>query len=192
MPGFPALHSLPMPSNHLLSRPLLLLPSIFLSIRVFSNELALRIGWSKYWSSSFSICPPSEYSGLISFRVDWFYLPAVQGTLKSLLQLHSWKVSILWLSALLYIHTNTYICIIYIYTHIFGHSCTYIWAFLVAQMVKNLPALWETQALSLNREDPLEKGMVTQFGLLAWRIPWTEEPSRLLSIESQSLTQLNN
>ena len=84
------------PSNHLiLCRPLLLLPSIFPSIRVFSNESALRIRWLKYWSFSFSISPSSEYSGLISFRMDWFDLLAIQGTLKSLLQHHSSKASIL-------------------------------------------------------------------------------------------------
>ena len=76
-----------MPSNHLiLCRPLLLLPSIFPSIRVFSSESALHIRWPKYWSFSFSSSPSSEYSGLISFRIDWFGLLAVQGTLKSLLQ----------------------------------------------------------------------------------------------------------
>ena len=88
-----------MPSNHLiLCRPLLLLPSIFPSIRVFSNELALCIRWPKYWSFSFNICASSEYSGLISFRIDWFDLLAVQGTLKSLLQHYSLKASILWCS----------------------------------------------------------------------------------------------
>ena len=81
-----------MPSNHLiLCRPLLLLPSIFSSIRVFSNESILRIRWPKYWSFSFNISPTNEYSGLISFRVDWLHLLAVQGTLKSLLQHHSSK-----------------------------------------------------------------------------------------------------
>ena len=89
-----------MPSNHLiLYCPLLLLPSIFPSIRVFSNELVLRIRWQKYWSFSFSISPFNEYSGLISFRMNWFHLLAVQGTLKSLLQHHSSKASILWHSA---------------------------------------------------------------------------------------------
>ena len=78
---------------------LLLLPSIFPSIRVFSNESSLCIGWPKYWSFSFSISPSREYSGLISFRIGWFDLPAAQGTLKSLLQHHSSKVSILWRSA---------------------------------------------------------------------------------------------
>ena len=81
-----------MPSNHLiLCRPLLLLPSIFPSIRVFSNESVLHIGWPKYWSFSFSISPSNEYSGLISFRMGWLDLLAVQGTLKSLLQHHSPK-----------------------------------------------------------------------------------------------------
>ena len=89
-----------MPSNHLiLCRPLLLLPSVFPSIRVFSNESALCIRWPKYWSFSFSISPSNEYSGLISFRIDWFELLAVQGTLKSLLQHHSSKASILRCSA---------------------------------------------------------------------------------------------
>ena len=87
------------PSNHLiLYCPFLLLPSIFPSIRVFSNESALCIGWSKYWSFSFSISPSNEYSGLISFRIYWFDLE-VQGTLKSLLQHHSSKASVLWHSA---------------------------------------------------------------------------------------------
>ena len=85
-----------MPSSHLvLCCPLLLLPSIFLSIRVFSNESVLHIRWPKYWSFSFSISPSNEYSGLISIRVDWLDLLAVQGTLKSLLQHHSSKASIL-------------------------------------------------------------------------------------------------
>ena len=89
-----------LPSNHLiLCRPLLLLPSIFPSIRVFSSESVLRIRWPKYWSLSFSISSSKEYSGLISFRMDWLDLLAVQGTLKSLLQLHSSKASILWCSA---------------------------------------------------------------------------------------------
>ena len=89
-----------MPSNHLiLCHPLILLPSIFPSIRVISNEPALRIRWPKYWSFSFSISPSNEHSGLISFRMDWLGLLAVQGTLKSLFQHHSSKASILWHSA---------------------------------------------------------------------------------------------
>ena len=85
--------------SHPLLLPLLLLPSIFPSIRVFSNELALRIRWPKYWSFSFSIIPSKEHPGLISFRMDWLDLLSVQGTLKSLLQHHSSKASILRLSA---------------------------------------------------------------------------------------------
>ena len=88
------------PSNHLiLCCPRLLLPSIFPSIIVFSNESVLCIRWPKYWSFSFSISPSNEYSGLVSFRMDWFDLPEVQGTLKSLLQHHSSKASILQCSA---------------------------------------------------------------------------------------------
>ena len=88
------------PSNHLiLCRPLLLLPSIFPSIRVFSNKSALHIRWPKYWSFSLNISPSNEHPGLISFRMDWLDLLAVQGTLKSLLQHHSSKTSILWRSA---------------------------------------------------------------------------------------------
>ena len=97
-----------MPSKHLiLCHPLLLLPSIFPNIRVFSNESALHIKWPKYWSFSFSISPSNEYSGLISFRIDWFDLLAVPGTLKSLLQHHSSKASILWHSAF-FVVQNTF------------------------------------------------------------------------------------
>ena len=86
-------------SSHLiLYRPLLLLPSVFRSIRLFSNESTLRMRWPKYWSFSFSIIPSKEHPGLISFRMDWLDLFVVQGTLKSLLQHHSSKASILWCS----------------------------------------------------------------------------------------------
>ena len=110
-PGFPVHHQLPeltqlmsiesvMPSNHLiLCRPLLLLPSVFPSIRIFSSGSVFRMGWPKYWSFSFNISPSSEHSGLISFRMDWLDLLAVQGTLKSLLQHHSSKASVLQYSA---------------------------------------------------------------------------------------------
>ena len=98
--SFLKLIELVIPSNRLiLCRRLLLLPSIFLSIRVFSNESVLHIRWPKYWSFSFRISPSNEYSVLISFRIDWFDLLAVQRTLKSLFQHHSSKASILWLSA---------------------------------------------------------------------------------------------
>ena len=121
MPGFPVLHHLPefaklmsieslMPSNHLiLCHCLLLLPSIFPSINVFPNESVLHMRWPKYWSFNFSISPSNEYSGLISFRIDWFDLLAVQGTLKSLLQHHSSKASILWCSAFIMVqHSHPY------------------------------------------------------------------------------------
>ena len=99
-PSKPMSIELVMPSNHvILCRPLLLLPSIFPSIRVFSNESALHMRWPKYWSFSFNISPSNEHPGLISFRMDWLDLLAVQGTLKSLLQHHSSKASILLHSA---------------------------------------------------------------------------------------------
>ena len=117
-PGLPVHHKLlelthlmstelVMLSNHLiLCHPLLLLPSIFPSIRVFSNESALRIKWPKYWSFSFNISPSDEYSGLISFRMDWLDLLAVQGTLKGILQHHSSKTSILLHSAFLMVQLS--------------------------------------------------------------------------------------
>ena len=111
MPGLPVHHhsryllklmfieSVMPPSHLILCGPLLLLPSIFPSISDFSNESVLCISWSKYWSFSFNISPSNEYSGLISFRMDWFDFLAVQGTLKSLLQHHCSKASVLWHSA---------------------------------------------------------------------------------------------
>ena len=110
-PGLPVHHQLPeLVQTHvrwvsdaihhlILCHPLLLLPSIFLSIRVFSRKSVLHIRWPKYWSFNFSISPSNEYSGLISFGIDWFDLLGVQGTLKSLLQHHNSKASILWFSA---------------------------------------------------------------------------------------------
>ena len=96
-----------MPSNHLiLCCPLLLLPSIFPRMRVFSNESTLCIRWPKYWSLSFNISPSNEHPGLTSFRMDWLDLFAVPGTLKSLLQHHSSKASILWCSALLIVQSH--------------------------------------------------------------------------------------
>ena len=120
MPGLPVHHQLPeftqthvhwisdaIQPSHPLSSPLYL-PSIFPSIRVFSNELALRIRWPKYWGFSFNISPSNEYPGLISFRMmDWLDLLAVQGTLKSLLQHHSSKASIIWLSAFVIVQLST-------------------------------------------------------------------------------------
>ena len=157
-----------MPSNHLiLCCPLLLPPSIFPRIRVFSNESVLCIRWPKYWSFSFSISPSNEYSGLISFRMDWLDLLAVQGTLKSLLQHHSSKASILQCSAFFIVQLS--------------HPL----ASLVTQMVNRLPAMQETRVQSPGREDPLEKEMATHFNTLAWKITWTEEPGRLWSMGSQ-------
>ena len=120
MPGLPVHHQLQgglfklmsielvMPSNHLiLCCPLLLLPSVFPSIIILSNESALCIRWPKYWSFSLNISPSNEHSGLISFRIDWLDLFAVQGTLKCLLQHHSSKASILWCSAFFIVHLTS-------------------------------------------------------------------------------------
>ena len=156
-----------MPSNHLiLCRPLLLLPSIFPSIRVFCKESALHIRWSEYWSFSFSTSPSNEYSGLISSRIDWFGLLAVQGALKSLLQHHSSKVSILQCSAFFilqlshsYMTTGKTIALTrWTFVYLFSsHSC--------------LP----------------EKETATHSSILAWRILWTEEPGGLPSMGSHRL-----
>ena len=117
-PGFPVhhqllkptqthVHALVMPSNHfILHSPLLLQPSVFPSITVFSNESVLCNRWPKYWSFSFSISPSSEHPGLISFRMDWLDLLEVQGTLKNLFQHHSSKASILWCSAFFIVHLS--------------------------------------------------------------------------------------
>ena len=115
-----------MPSNHLiLCHPFLLLPSIFASIRVFPNESILCIRWPKYWSFSFSVSPSNEHSGLISFRMDWLDLLAVQGTLKSLLQHHSSKASILRHSAFLIVqlsHPRGRTCRMWGKKHSFDHT----------------------------------------------------------------------
>ena len=113
--GLPKLMSIEsmMPSNHIiLCHPLLLLPSIFPSMRVFSNESALRIRWPKFWSFSFNISPSNEHSGLISFRMDCLDLLAVQGTLKSLLQHHGWKAS--WLSLVKCLYSSIFVFCVYI------------------------------------------------------------------------------
>ena len=133
-----------MPSNHLiLCHPLLLLPSIFPSIGVFSNKLTLHIGWPKYWSFSFSISPVNEYSGLISFRIDWFDLLAVQGTLEHLLQHHSLKVSIRQCSAFFrvqlshpYMTTGKTIALTrqtFVGSVVYFNLYLYVWASLVTQ-----------------------------------------------------------
>ena len=148
------------------SRPLLSpSPPIFSSIRVFSNESVLHLKWPKYWSFSFSISPSNEYSGLISFRMDWFDLLAVLGTLKSLLQHHSSKASILWHSAFLIVQ--------------FSHP----------YMTTGKTIAWTRQTfvgkvmnLLFNMLSRLEKAMATHSSPLAWKIPWTEEPGRLQSM----------
>ena len=135
-----------MPSNHLvLCHLFLLLPSVFPSIRVFSNESTLGIRWPEYWSFSLSISPSNEYSGLISVRIDWFDLLAVQGTLKSLLQHHGSKASILWLSAFFIVQLShpymttgktTALTICTFVGKVFGVFCNHIYFI-------NLNILWE-------------------------------------------------
>ena len=168
-----------MPSNHLiLCHPLFLLPSIFPSIRVFSNESVLRIRWPKYWNFSFSISPSNEYSGLISFRMDWLDLLAEQGTVKSLLQHHISKASILQHSAFFivqlshsYMTTGKTIALtrwafvgkemslLFNMLSISLYWISLIRTSLVAQRLKCLPGMQETRVRSLGWEDPLEKEM---------------------------------
>ena len=173
-----------MPSNCFILRCLLLiLPSVFPSIRIFSNEMTLLIRWSEYWSCSFSISSSNEYSGLISFRIYWFDLLAVQGTLKSV------PTDMPHLSQ--HHHLTHITIIIHHYCHGFvcrprfdswsgrstgegiGYPLQYPWVFLMAQLVKNLPAIRETWIWSLGWKDPLEKGTATHSSSLAWKIPWT-------------------
>ena len=155
-------------SNHLiLCRLLLLLPSIFPSIRVFSNELALCIRWSKYWRFIFSIGPSNEYSGLISFRVDWFDLFAVQGTLKSLLQYHNLKASILWCSAFFIVQLS--------YPDMTSGKTI---AFTIRIFVDKVMCL----LFNVLPRFIMEKGMASHSSILAWRIPGTEEPGGLPSM----------
>ena len=151
-----------MPSSHLiLCQPLFLLPPIPPSIRVFSNESTLRMRWPKYWSFSFSIIPFKEHLGLISFRMDWLDLLAVQGTLKSLLQHHSSKASILWCSA-----------------------------FFTAQLLHPYMTTGKTigylGSISGSGRSPGE-GTNTHSSILAWRIPWTDKPDRVQSMGSQRI-----
>ena len=200
-PPKPMFIVLVMPSNHLLlCHPLLLLPSIVPSIRVFSNESTLCIKWPKYWSFSFNTSPSNEHPGLISFRMDWLDLLAVQGTLKSLLQHHSSKASILLCSTFFIVKlshpymTNgksqkpIIITLVYMYprkviTQLYKIQLTD--TSLVAQSVKSLPTMWETWVRPLGWEDSLEKAVATHSSTLAWKIPWTEKPGRLQSMGSQ-------
>ena len=151
-----------MPSSHLiLGRPIFLLPPTPPSIKVFSNESTLCMRCLKYWSFSFSIIPSKEIPGLISFRMDWLDLLAVQGTLKSLLQHHSSKVPVLWRSAFFMV------------------------ASLIAQRLIHLPAMRETWVWSPGWEDPLEKEKAAHSSTFAWKMPLTEKPGRLQSVGSQ-------
>ena len=191
-PKFMSIESV-MPSNHLiLCHPLLLPPSIFPSIRVLSNESAFRIRWPKYWTFSFNISPSKEHTGLISFRMEWLDLLAVQGTLKSLLQQHSSKASVLWHSAFFtvqlshpYMTTGKTTALTRqtfvgkIMSLLFNMLSRLVKASLVAQRLKHLPAMRETWVRFLGWKDPLEKEMATHSSILAWRIPWTEEPGGL-------------
>ena len=157
-----------MPSNHhILCCLLLLLPSILSGIRVFSNESVLRLRWPKYWSFNFSISPASEYSGLISFRIDSLDLLAVQGTLKSLLQHHSSKASILWHSAFFRVLLS------HPYMTIGKAIALTRWTF-----------VGKVMSLLFNMLSMLEKAMAPHSSTLAWRIPWMEEPGGLPSMGS--------
>ena len=156
-----------MPSNHLiLCHPLLFMPSMFPSIRVFSNESVLRIRWPKYWSFSFSISPTSEYPGQISFRMDWLDLLAVQGTLKNL-QHHSSKASILWHSAFFIVQL----------------SHPYMTTGKTIALTRRTFVAKQCLCFLINCLGwSSEKAMATHSSTLAWKIPWTEEPGRLQSM----------
>ena len=155
---------------------------------------------ANYWSFSFSISPSSEHSGLISFRMDWLDLLAVQGTLKSLLQHHSSKASILRHSAFFMVRLshphmttrNTMAFTIQTFVNramslLFNMLFRFVMPGGLAQRLKCLPAMRETWVQSLGQEDPLEKEMATHSSILAWRIPWTEEPGGLQSTGSQKV-----
>ena len=149
-----------MPSNHLiLYRPLLLLPSIFPIIRVFSNELALSTRWPKYWSFSFCVSPFYEYSGLISLRIDWFDLLAVRGTLKSLLQHDKLMPQFEGIdsSALNLLYGPTFTTV---------HD------------------YWKIMLLLHYYGNLAEKAVESRSSTLAWKLPWMEEPGGLLSMGS--------
>ena len=152
-----------MPSNHLiLCCPLLLLPSIFPSIRIFSNESALRIRWPKYWSFSFNISPSKEHPGLISFRIDWLHLLVVQGTLKSLLQHDSSRASVLQHSAFFMVQLS------HPYMTTGKNIALTRWTF-----------VGKVMSLLLLRADGRRRQWQPIPVLLPGKIPWTEEPGRL-------------
>ena len=165
-----------MPSSHLIPCcPLLLLPPILPSIRVFSNESTLHMRWPKYWSFSFSIIPSKEIPGLISFRMDWLDLLAVQGTLKSLLQHHSSKASILQCSAFFTVQlSNPYMTT--------GKPIALTRRTFVGKVI----------SLLFNMLSRLVMEMATHSSIFAWRIPQREEPSRLQSMGLQSQMWLSD
>ena len=192
--------------NHLiLCCSFFLLPSIFISIRVFSNELALRIKWPKYWSFSFSISPSNEYLGLISFRIDRFAFLAVQGTLKSLLQHHNLKASVLWHSAFMVQFSHPYMTtgkiialsirtfVSNVMSLLFNTLSRSITAFLLRSKRLLSSSLQSPSAVILELKKrkfvklplfPLlfarkEKAMAPHSSTLAWKIPWMEEPGGL-------------
>ena len=165
-----SIESVMLSSRLILGRPFLLLPPIPPSIRVFSNESMLRMRWPKCWSFSFSIIPSKETPGLISFRMDWLNLLAVQGTLKSLLQHHSSKASILRHSDFFTVQLS------HPYMTTGKTIALTRRTFLVAQMVKHLSTMRETRVQSLGWEDPLENEMAIHSSTIAWKIPWAEEP----------------
>ena len=158
------------PSNHLSLCCPLLPPPVFPGIRVFSNESFLPIRWPKYWSFRFSISPSSEYSGLISFRMDWLDLLEVQGTLKSLLQHHSSKAPILWCSAFLIVQLS----------HPYMTTGKTI-ALTRRTFVGKVMSLLLNMQLSLV---PCSFSVTPHSNTLAWKIPWTEEPGGLQSMGS--------
>ena len=202
-PGFPVCHQLSeftkltsiesvMTSNHfILCHPILLLPSIIPNIRVFSYESALHIRWPKYWSFSFSISPSDEYSGVISFRMDWLDLLAAQGTLKSLLQHHSSKAwaffvswhcwMIKWVNircAFRQCMTTKAMFSINVYHHYYFRC--YYFLRLLGGADDSIICMQSV----LNNFHALEKEMVTHSSVLAWRIPGTGEPGGLPSMGS--------
>ena len=167
-PPFSLSIKLVMPFNHLILCCLLLLPlSIFPSLRVFSNESVLCIRWPKHWSFSFNISPSNEHPGLISFRMDWLALLAVQGTLKSLLQHHSSKASILRHSAFFTVQLS--------------------YPYMTTGKTIVLPRrtfVGKVMSLLFNMLSSLEKAMAPHSSTLAWKIPWTKEPGGLQSMGS--------
>ena len=168
-----------MPSNHLtLCSPPLILPSIFPSLRVLSNDLALHIRWPKYWSFSFNISPSNKHSGLITFRMDWLDLLAVQGTLKSLLQLHSSKASILRSSAFFGEGNGSLLQYSCLENPMDGGA----WWAAVHGVTRSWTRL--SKFTFTFHFCALEKEMAAHSSILAWRIPGMGEPGGLPSMGS--------